>query len=66
MIRRKIKRNILKKELGTNEINDAFHNKYGYKPNVEKQSLLLKLRTAKALRKLKHKKARKNKKEREK
>ena len=55
---RKIKRNILKKELGTNNISDAYHERYGYKPNITKQELKLKSRLKKALIKLVYKKSR--------
>ena len=55
---RKIKRNILKKELGTNNISDAYHERYGYKPNITKQELKLKSRLKKALMKLAYKKSR--------
>lgn len=66
MIKRKIKRNILKKQLVTNNISDAFHNEYGYTPNIKKISLLEKERVEHKKRKLKHKKARlKRKKESE-
>lgn len=61
MIKRKIKRNILKKQLGTNNISDAFHNEYGYTPNIKKISLLEKARAEHKIRKLKHKKARQKK-----
>lgn len=55
---RKIKRNILKKELGTNNISDEYHKRYGYKPNITKQELKLKNRLKKALIKLVYKKSR--------
>lgn len=38
---RKFKREMLKKELGTNNISEEYHKRYGYKPNVTKQELKL-------------------------
>lgn len=58
---RKIKRHMLKQELGTNKISDEFHKRYGYKKNITKLELKLKERLLKAKRKSKHKKARKRK-----
>lgn len=55
---RKIRRNILKKEMGTNNINSEWHKRYGYKPNVSKGELKLLERIKKGLRKLAHKKSR--------
>ena len=63
---RKIKRNILKKELGTNNISDAYHERYGYKPNITKQELKLKDRLKKALMKAIYKKSRLKKRKKEK
>lgn len=65
-ILRKYKRNILKKELGTNEISDEFHNRFGYHQNITKQELKLKERLLRRLRKLAHKKSRKSKQKKEK
>lgn len=58
---RKIKRNILKQEMGTNKINREWHRRYDYKPNVSKGELKLLKRLKKHLRKLAHKKARNKK-----
>ena len=58
---RKYKREMLKKELGTNDISEEFHRRYGSKPNITKQELKLAARLKARLRKLVHKRARKNK-----
>ena len=55
---RKIKRNQLKNELGTNNISREFHKRYGEKPNVDKTQVKLLDRIKRKLRKLAHKKAR--------
>lgn len=57
-IQRKIKRNILKNELGTNEISEEYHKRYGYKPNISKLDLKLKARKERAKKKENYKKAR--------
>lgn len=62
---RKIKRNQLKKELGTNNIADEFHKRYGEKPNVNKGKVKLLERLKRKLRKLAHKKARERRKNNE-
>lgn len=41
---RKIIRNSLKKELGTNSIREEFHRRYGHQPNVSKLRLKEKAR----------------------
>ena len=58
---RKIKRDMLKKELGTNKISEEFHLRYGYKPNRDKKVLKGFFRWLKKKRKNAHKKARLNK-----
>ena len=55
---RKIKRNQIKQELGTNDISREFHKRYGEKPNVDKGKVKLLDRLKRKLRKLAHKKAR--------
>lgn len=55
---RKYKRDMLKKELGTNDISEEFHRRYGSKPNVTKQELKLADRLKKRLKKLIYKKSR--------
>lgn len=60
---RKFKREMLKKELGTNNISEEFHNRYGNKPNVNKNDLKLAERLRRKLKKLAHKKARAKKNE---
>lgn len=60
---RKFKRDMLKKELGTNDISKEFHNRYGYKPNITKQELKLKDRLKQKIRKLAHLKTRNRKKD---
>lgn len=59
---RTIKRNKLKKELGTNNISDVFHLKYGHKPNIDKKIMKTFTRWFKKKRKEAHKKARMNRK----
>lgn len=58
---RKYKRDMLKKELGTNDISEEFHRRYGNKPNITKQELKLADRLKKKLKKLIHKKTRSKK-----
>lgn len=58
---RKMKRNMLKNELGTNNISEEFHLRYGYKPNKDKKALKGFFRWLKKKRKNAHKKARLNK-----
>ena len=58
---RKIKRDMLKRELGTNNISEEFHLRYGYKPNKDKKVLKGFFRWLKKKRKNAHKKARLNK-----
>lgn len=55
---RQFRRNILKNEIGTNKINNEWHRRYGYKPNVNKEEIKLLERLKRKLRKLAHKKAR--------
>lgn len=55
---RKIKRNQIKQELGTNNISKEFHRRYGETPNVSKGQFKLLERLKRKLRKLAHKKAR--------
>lgn len=55
---RKVRRNKIKQELGTNEISSVFHSRYGYTPNVDKNKEKFLTRLKKKLRKLAHKKAR--------
>lgn len=55
---RKFKREMLKRELGTNDINEEFHKRYGSKPNVSKNEIKLMDRLKRKLRKLAHKEAR--------
>lgn len=62
---RKYKRDMLKKELGTNDISEVFHMKYGEKPNIKKSVLKTFGRWLKKKRKEAHKKARMNRKEKE-
>lgn len=57
-IQRKIKRKMLKNELGTNEISEEYHKRYGYKPNISKLDLKLKARKERAKKKENYKKAR--------
>ena len=59
---RKIKRNQLKNELGTNNISEEFHKRYGEKPNADKGKVKLLDRLKRKLRKLAHKKARERRK----
>ena len=49
---RKVRRNSLKEELGTNKIRGEFHRRYGYKPNITKQKLKLIDRLNKKIKKL--------------
>lgn len=55
---RKIKRDMLKTELGTNKISEEFHLRYGYKPNLKKTTIKDFCRWFKRKRKEAHKKAR--------
>ena len=57
-IQRKIKRKMLKNELGTNEISKEYHNRYGYKPNITELDLKLRARKERAKKKENYKKAR--------
>lgn len=59
---RKFKRIMLKKELGSNDISEEFHKRYGYKPNITKQELKLKHRLKRKLKKLFHLKVRQKRK----
>lgn len=52
---RKFKRMMLKKELGTNEIQEEFHKRYGHKPNITKLDIKLKTRKEKTKRKARRK-----------
>ena len=58
---RKLKREMLKRELGTNNISEEFHKRYGYTPNVNKNKMKLLERLKKKLRKIGFKRARRNK-----
>jgi len=54
---RKFKREQLKKELGTNNIAEEFHKRYGYKPNKSKLDIKLELRKQHKKRKERRKKS---------
>jgi hypothetical protein len=60
---RQIKRNKLKQEMGSNNINEEYHKRYGYTRNITKKELTLMEKIKKKIDKLKRKsrKARKNK-----
>ena len=60
---RKMKRNMLKNELGNNNISEEFHLRYGYKPNKDKKVLKGFFRWLKKKSKNAHKKARLKRKE---
>ena len=60
---RQIKRNKLKQELKSNDINYEYHKRYGYTPNITKKELTLMEKVKKRIEKLKRKNRKKIKKE---
>ena len=58
---RKFKREMLRRELGTNNIRNEWHKRYGHKPNVRKSEKKLKDRILKKIRHAMHLAARKKK-----
>ena len=57
---RKLKRSVLKHELGTNDISDAYHQRYGYHTQKTKTEIEIEKAIEKQRRKQAHKKARLN------